>query len=67
MQYELASVLDPSATVHAVAAVLGVTQQQGQTVDQSIVEALGGRQLLLIFDNCEHLINEAAALARTIG
>lgn len=65
-QVPLASVLDPSATAHAVAAVFGVTQQQGQTIEQSIVEALGGRQLLLLLDNCEHLINEAAALARAI-
>jgi predicted ATPase len=65
-QVQLASVLDPSATAHAVAAVFGVNQQQGQTIEQSIVEAVGGRQLLLILDNCEHLINEAAALARTI-
>ena len=63
---QLASVLDPSATGHAVAAVFGVTQQQGQTIEQSIVESLGGRQLLLILDNCEHLINEAAALSRAI-
>ncbi len=65
-QVQLASVLDPAATAHAVAAVLGVTQQQGQTIEQSIVEALGARQLLLILDNCEHLINEAAALTRAI-
>ena len=65
-QVQLASVLDASATGHAVAAVFGVTQQQGQTIEQSIVESLGGRQLLLILDNCEHLINEAAALSRAI-
>ena len=65
-QVRLASVLDPSATGHAVAAVFGVTQQQGQTIEQSIVESLGGRQILLILDNCEHLINEAAALSRAI-
>jgi predicted ATPase len=65
-QVQLASVLDPSATVHAVAAVFGATQQPGQTIEQSVVESLGGRQLLLVLDNCEHLINEAAALARTL-
>ena len=65
-QVQLASVLDPSATGHAVAAVFGATQQQGQTIEQSVVELLGGRQLLLVLDNCEHLIDEVAALARTI-
>ena len=48
------------------AAVFGVTQQQGQTIEQSIVEWLGRRRLLLVLDNCEHLIDEAAALARAI-
>jgi predicted ATPase len=65
-QVQLASVLDPSATGHAVAAVFGVTQQQSQTIEQSIVESLAGRQLLLILDNCEHLIGEVAALSRAI-
>ena len=55
-----------SATGHAVAAVFGATQQQGQTIAQSVVELLGGHQLLLVLDNCEHLIDEVAALARTI-
>jgi predicted ATPase len=63
---QLAAVLDPAATGHAVAAVLGVTQQQGKTIEQSIVASLGGRRLLLVLDNCEHLIGEAAALARAI-
>jgi predicted ATPase/class 3 adenylate cyclase len=65
-QVQLASVVDPAATSHVVAAVVGVTQQQGLTIEQSIVETLGARQLLVILDNCEHLINEAAALARII-
>jgi predicted ATPase len=65
-QVQLASVLDPAAIGHAVAAVFGVTQQPGQTIEQSIVVSLGRRQLLLVLDNCEHLIQEAAALARAI-
>ena len=65
-QVQLASVLDPAATGHAVAAVFGVTQQQGQTIEKSIVESLGRRRLLLVLDNCEHLIDAAAALAGAI-
>jgi predicted ATPase len=34
--------------------------------DRADREVLGGGQLLLMSDNCEHLINEAAALARAI-
>jgi predicted ATPase len=63
---ELAAVGDPDATGHAVAGVLGVAQQSGKTIGQSIVAALGRRRLLLLLDNCEHLIDAAATLAGDI-
>ena len=63
---ELASVVHPHAVAHAVAGVLGVPQQAGKTMEQSLVEALRQRHLLLVLDNCEHLINDAAALARSL-
>jgi len=51
----LASVTDPAAVPNAVAAVLGITQQPGKTVSESVAAALEGRVRLLIFDNCEHV------------
>ena len=63
---ELASVVDPGAVGHAVAGVLGVSQQAGKTIEQALVEALARRHLLLVLDNCEHLIDAAAALAHTL-
>jgi predicted ATPase len=63
---ELAGIADPTAIAHVVAAVLGVAQQSGKTLDQSIVGALAGRQLLLLLDNCEHLIDAAALMADQI-
>jgi predicted ATPase len=63
---ELGSVGDPMATSHAVAAVLGVAQQPGKTIEQSIVAALSGQRLLLVLDNCEHLIDAVASLAQQI-
>lgn len=63
---ELGSVGDPMATSHAVAAVLGVAQQPGKTVEQSIVAALSGQRLLLVLDNCEHLIDTVASLTQQI-
>jgi hypothetical protein len=63
---ELAGVGDPAAVGHPVAAMLGVTSQPEKTIEQSIVAALGGRRLLLVLDNCEHLLDAAAALARAI-
>ena len=47
-------------------AVLGVTQQEGKTVAESVGAALEGRVRLLVFDNCEHLRDAAAELIETI-
>src|ERR1700760_4355198 len=51
--FELASVTDPAALPDAVASVLGVTQQVGQSLTDSLASALDGRIRLLVFDNCE--------------
>ena len=63
---ELASVVHPHAAVHAVAGALGVPQQAGKTMEQSLVEALRRRHLLLLLDNCEHLVSDVAALAQSL-
>ena len=60
--FELAAVTDPSAVPDAVAAVLGITQQPGKTVSESVATALEGRVRLLVFDNCEHVLDAAADL-----
>ena len=44
----------------AVAAVLGITQQPGKTVSESVAAALEGRVRLLVIDNCEHVLAAAA-------
>ena len=59
---ELAPVGDPAAVADAVAAVLGVTPQAGLSVTASITQALSGRRLLLVLDNCEHVLDAAADL-----
>jgi predicted ATPase len=64
--FELAAVTDPSAVPDAVAAVLGITQQPGETVTESVAAALEGRDRLLVFDNCEHLRDAAADLVETV-
>jgi predicted ATPase/class 3 adenylate cyclase len=60
--FELASVADPAAVPDAVAAVLGIMQQPGMTMSESIIAALEGRVRLLVFDNCEHVVDAAADL-----
>jgi len=64
--FELAAVTDPVAVPDAVAAVLGITQQPGKTVSESVAAALEGRLWLLVFDNCEHLRDAAADLIEAI-
>jgi predicted ATPase len=64
--FELASVNDPGAVPDAVASVLGITQQPGKSVTDSIAAALEGRVRLLVFDNCEHLLAAAADLIEAI-
>ncbi|MFG1934159.1 ATP-binding protein [Mycobacterium sp. NPDC048908] len=63
---ELAAVGDPAAVPEAVAAVLGITQQTGMTLTESIATALERRSRLLIFDNCEHVIDAAADVIEAI-
>jgi predicted ATPase len=64
--FELAAVTDAAAVPDAVAAVLGITQQPGRSVAQSVAEALEGRVRLLVFDNCEHVLDAAADLIEAI-
>jgi predicted ATPase/class 3 adenylate cyclase len=64
--FELAAVTDPAAVPDAVAAVLGINQQPGKTVTESVASALEGRSRLLVIDNCEHVLDSAADLIEPI-
>jgi predicted ATPase len=64
--FELAAVSDPAPVPDAVAAVLGITQQPGKSVSESVAAALEGRGRLLVFDNCEHVLGDAADLIEAI-
>jgi predicted ATPase len=64
--FELAAVADPASVPDAVAAVLGITQQPGKTVADSVAAALEGRVRLLVLDNCEHVRDAAADLVEAI-
>jgi predicted ATPase len=63
---ELAPVGDPAAVPDAAATALGVTQQPGRTVSESVAEALVGRRLLIVVDNCEHVLDAAADLVEAV-
>jgi predicted ATPase/class 3 adenylate cyclase len=64
--FELAAVTDPAAVPDAVAAVLGITQQPGKSVSESVASALEGRLRLLVFDNCEHVLDATADMIEAI-
>ena len=57
---ELAAVSDPTAVVASIAATLGVQAQPGMTLTEAIVDWMRRRRMLLIIDNCEHVLNEVA-------
>ena len=63
---ELASIGDPAAVPEAVAATLGVIQQPGKSIADSVAAALEGRSRLLLFDNCEHVLDAAADMIDAI-
>ena len=59
---ELAPVQDPGQVPAVVAAALGVREQPGVPVAEALARVLARRQLLLVLDNCEHVIGAAAEL-----
>ncbi len=59
---ELAPVTDPAQVPAAVAAALGVRQQPGVPAAEALARVLARQQLLLVLDNCEHVIGAAAEL-----
>lgn len=59
---ELAAISDPNMVGLTVATALGLRHQAAGGVREGLVGHLGRRQLLLIVDNCEHLIEECAHL-----
>jgi predicted ATPase/DNA-binding SARP family transcriptional activator len=70
---ELAGVTDPEGVASAAAGTLGAVrpalgdgQPPGSTAEL-IARYLAGRSLVVVLDNCEHVINEAASLAHTLA
>jgi len=63
---ELASIGDPASVAAAVATVLGITPQGEAPLIDTVADALGGRRLLLVVDNCEHVLAAAGSAIETI-
>ena len=63
---ELATLRDTRLVPQAVASALGVKEAAGRPVSEALLEHVKDRQLLLILDNCEHLLQGCAELARAL-
>lgn len=63
---ELASVTDERLVPQAVASVLGVKEEAGRPVLEVLVKHVRDRHLLIILDNCEHLVHACAELAKQL-
>ena len=63
---ELAAATEGDSLAQVVASTLGVVPLAGMTLGRSILEFLRTKTLLLVFDNCEHLLDEVSDLAGSI-
>jgi predicted ATPase/class 3 adenylate cyclase/regulation of enolase protein 1 (concanavalin A-like superfamily) len=63
---ELGSLTDAEAVPQAIATVLGVRGEPGQPLIQTLVEQLKAKSLLLLLDDCEHLLPNCARVADTL-
>ena len=63
---ELAPISDPGLVAQAVASVLGVREQPGIPLFEMLVEHIGSSSILLVVDNCEHLVGASASLAEAL-
>jgi predicted ATPase/class 3 adenylate cyclase len=64
---ELAPVRDPGSVADAVASVFGVSARSEQSVEDGLIEFFRTKQMLVVLDNCEHLLDAAANLVEKIG
>jgi predicted ATPase/DNA-binding SARP family transcriptional activator len=63
---ELAGVRDPAVVADAVSTALGVQQRAALDVPSRLVEFLRPKRILLVLDNCEHLVAAVAGLVENV-
>lgn len=63
---DLARVVDSSRVTAAFAAALSISEEQGRDLSETIARQLYGKRALIVVDNCEHVIAEAANLIEDI-
>lgn len=63
---ELAALGDPALLPATVAAAMGLREETGRAPLQTLIDALSPQALLLVLDNCEHLVEACARLTETL-
>ncbi|HEY4042817.1 MAG TPA: winged helix-turn-helix domain-containing protein, partial [Rhodopila sp.] len=63
---ELAPLADPGLLPASVAAAVGLELSGGSASPGRVADALGGKRLLLVLDNCEHVVDAAAIMAEAL-
>jgi predicted ATPase/class 3 adenylate cyclase len=63
---ELASLSDPDLVPQTTAQAIGVREEPGKSLTRTLADTLKDKRLLLVLDNCEHLVDACARLADTL-
>jgi predicted ATPase/class 3 adenylate cyclase/Tfp pilus assembly protein PilF len=63
---ELAPLADPALVTQSVAQAIGVTEAPGKPLVQTLVDFLKVKRLLLVLDNCEHVLDSCSRLVDTL-
>ena len=63
---DLAPLSDPRLVPQAVASVLGVKEESGATIVDALVRHVKDKRMLLVLDNCEHLLHACAGIAGSL-
>ena len=63
---ELAALTDAALVPQALASVLGLREEPGRSLAQTVTNYLASRHTLIILDNCEHLLNACAMLSDSL-
>jgi predicted ATPase/DNA-binding CsgD family transcriptional regulator len=63
---DLVPVTDDAAVTPALAAALGFGEQQGRSAEETVLGWLGGREALIVLDNCEHLVDGVVVIVERL-
>jgi predicted ATPase/class 3 adenylate cyclase len=63
---ELAPLSSPDLVPLGLANILGVREEPGRRLTETLVESIGNKTMLVILDNCEHLVEACVSLVETL-